>query len=783
MPTKIKTQNLLSWVISDAIPSSWDFTVTLSQAPTYTKGFIVFNVTSSSNYESVYFHNRIWNVIYVKAENRASPKAHSIGTTFQMNNTAELINYLSDNADTFWYVEKTGWLTVNVWGGYVLTETWRVLVNDTSLTLPNGQTNYIYLTTSNTITSTLDLWTANSGVILATVITGSTSVSTITQDKPYVMQKAWPQWEQGIQGIQWEQGIQGIQGIQWPVWPQWEQGIQGIQWEQGIQGIQGIEWPAWAWIPTGGTTGQILQKTSWVDYETSWLTLTGGWDMVKATYDPTNKNQDVFAYPYSKAEADALLATKQPTIGYATANDSAVVHNTWNENIYWEKTFFQNFNLKWILFCWDTTPITWLFFSLWRPNSTTNQIDSYTHWVWFRDLILNWNQLFLKADGNVGIWNTTPTEKLDVNGNIKIDWHIKQISTNRYIENKFQVKNASDDGWVNFNTYIDADDGAGTWIKSYSIWGYPKKSDGTITGFERFIRFWFDSFDNITWAYLKVAEIYAHVIKLNWTVEAQNNVKVGWVLMADWKVIQTKKSDGWDIILYKDVSWSPNNDFHFLPDVQKHSSTDNRVLFWFGSAISSYNFLSNWSWTNKELFWINWWTWKIRYIWDWSQWAGKVLTSDADWYATWETPTAWTQIWASVYSSTSFNIPETLTVVPLDLENFDTSNFHNNSTNNSRLTVPTTWVYTVWIHCSIFTSVSWTYEAYALIRKNWTTWLAWQKITPSWSWSGWYSNLSFSTSVQLNAWDYIEVMFSKSSWTPTMSIQNTAADFSFFIKS
>lgn len=194
MPTKIKTQNLLSWVISDAIPSSWDFTVTLSQAPTYTKWFIVFDVTSASSYESVYFHNRVWNVIYVKAENRPSPKAHSIGTSFQMNNTAELINYLSDNANTFWYVEKTWWLTVSVWWGNIYDSGTRYSVSDTSLTLPASQTNYIYLDTgTRTIKQTLNLVTADTGLLLATVVSWASSVSSISQEQPFVI--LWPAWD------------------------------------------------------------------------------------------------------------------------------------------------------------------------------------------------------------------------------------------------------------------------------------------------------------------------------------------------------------------------------------------------------------------------------------------------------------------------------------------------------------------------------------------------------------------------------------------------------------
>ncbi len=72
-----------------------------------------------------------------------------------------------------------------------------------------------------------------------------------------------PQGPQGIQGIQGERGEQGIQG---------PQGIQGERGEQGIQGPQGIQGDIGQGVPTGGTSGQILQKVSAADYDYEWAT-------------------------------------------------------------------------------------------------------------------------------------------------------------------------------------------------------------------------------------------------------------------------------------------------------------------------------------------------------------------------------------------------------------------------------------------------------------------------------------------------------------------------------
>ena len=50
------------------------------------------------------------------------------------------------------------------------------------------------------------------------------------------------------------------------------QGVQGVQGIQGIQGVDGPPGPAGPGVPTGGTAGQMLTKTSGVDYATGWTT-------------------------------------------------------------------------------------------------------------------------------------------------------------------------------------------------------------------------------------------------------------------------------------------------------------------------------------------------------------------------------------------------------------------------------------------------------------------------------------------------------------------------------
>ena len=77
-----------------------------------------------------------------------------------------------------------------------------------------------------------------------------------------------PQGIQGIKGDTGEQGPQGPKGDTGLTGPQGIQGVKGDTGEQGPPGIQGV--------PVGGTTGQVLTKTSNVDFATTWTTPSAG---------------------------------------------------------------------------------------------------------------------------------------------------------------------------------------------------------------------------------------------------------------------------------------------------------------------------------------------------------------------------------------------------------------------------------------------------------------------------------------------------------------------------
>lgn len=78
------------------------------------------------------------------------------------------------------------------------------------------------------------------------------------------------QWLASLKGETGAQGPQGATGPQGPQGATGATGAQGLQGLQGPQGPQGATGPAGPGIAVGGTTGQVLVKSSNSDYATQW---------------------------------------------------------------------------------------------------------------------------------------------------------------------------------------------------------------------------------------------------------------------------------------------------------------------------------------------------------------------------------------------------------------------------------------------------------------------------------------------------------------------------------
>ncbi len=195
---QLKVQNFYSTTMTSDIVWLWDTSFTVSVAPTYTNGFLVISPSNIALREIVYFHNVVWNTISVRAENRwqggTTAKLHTNGEAIAMKDVSEVFNFFSDSLSQCFFVEKTGGLTVKVWGGTVFYNGNPVTVSDTALTLVDNQTNYIkYSYPTNTISAD----TTNSGNIKARVIIAS---GVITSIQYYVAKESYIDFTVSITG-------------------------------------------------------------------------------------------------------------------------------------------------------------------------------------------------------------------------------------------------------------------------------------------------------------------------------------------------------------------------------------------------------------------------------------------------------------------------------------------------------------------------------------------------------------------------------------------------------
>lgn len=147
--------------------------------------------TETATPEDIFFHRKSGSSVFTYAVNRKTPQNHSIGTSVQMNDSAELFNFLSNNIYTTFYTYKISLDQVFVMGGKIHKDGAIIEVPSATLNIAEGF-NYIYLTASNTI----DVKTDEIGLIVGKI---SKSGSTITIEKYNVIWFGvnWAEWTPG----------------------------------------------------------------------------------------------------------------------------------------------------------------------------------------------------------------------------------------------------------------------------------------------------------------------------------------------------------------------------------------------------------------------------------------------------------------------------------------------------------------------------------------------------------------------------------------------------------
>ena len=78
-------------------------------------------------------------------------------------------------------------------------------------------------------------------------------------------------------------------------------------------------------LPAGGDNGEYLRKASVTDYDAEWATLSGGGDMDKATYDPTNVSGDAFDMDnmFEGSNTKILTSTERSLIASALQSETS----------------------------------------------------------------------------------------------------------------------------------------------------------------------------------------------------------------------------------------------------------------------------------------------------------------------------------------------------------------------------------------------------------------------------------------------------------------------------
>lgn len=177
--TFFKTQNNYSTTITTPIlASTGTITFELANAPIYPYGFITL-----SNGEIGFYTQVSGNQITIAGKNRFGGTTHEIGETAQITDVAYMFNLYSEIVSTSLFSFAVGDLTVRTLGGPTYINGTLYDLADTDTVLPDNTTRYLWFRISDRTVqsaSSLGAFTTSTGILLATIVTLSGTISTIT---------------------------------------------------------------------------------------------------------------------------------------------------------------------------------------------------------------------------------------------------------------------------------------------------------------------------------------------------------------------------------------------------------------------------------------------------------------------------------------------------------------------------------------------------------------------------------------------------------------------------
>lgn len=311
---------------------------------------------------------------------------------------------------------------------------------------------------------------------------------------------------------------------------------------------------------------------------------------------------------YNTAWNDKDLKDELVRLETDKANDSEVIHNTWDETgISWNKTFTWNITAN--AFIWDWSGLTWISSVVKATQSTATAWEDISAW----DALCYYP--WVDSNLSVWIWSNTSNEKQSETFTLWT-WvnNITQVKALLYkIGNPTDnvvVRIETDSWWDPSWTLVDAN---ATWT-IWASWINANCTPYTI---------------NFTWTFNLSAWTYHLVFDRSWALSldrislqiSSTDVLAGRAVkrysLGSW-IADTSNRDIYATIIWdSDIDFVPINDWYYKTD----ASNSNKINFiWFANnTVTSWNTVTiNTAWVDSNQSWLT--TWSEYYLSD-TAWA------------------------------------------------------------------------------------------------------------------------------------------------------------------
>lgn len=414
---RLRADNFFNTTISSQINDSdvvWQFSIQNKTVNWYTLEdgeYVFWMLVWISNQDELEIF-RIYEVDWttLKFDKRISPNGLHIHTIWQvciMTVASDFINWISNNTNDFWYTETVGWvgneLNVKVyWGRVEDPSDIDAVVVDTTLTLTDDTTNYIYLDdTDNTFKSSIT--EPETYKVLASVVTAAWAITSITDLR-------------AIKAILWAVPL-SLSTTDRLALTNIRAGtiVYDIDLWENFQYISGWRQPISAWSTQPRATNAVEWKvriataweyTAWTDIWVDWATLVPkpsqtkptAWTGINVSWNQVSVDTSVIA---TQAYVDGqILTTNNWTKDFVlwenlTASaaspkvvslmpDGKVYGLTWNKRQYTWNLAWYTTTTSCVLNWWDKIATVWISWNILTlfigtVNRTTRVI---TRWVW-----------------------------------------------------------------------------------------------------------------------------------------------------------------------------------------------------------------------------------------------------------------------------------------------------------------------------------------------------------------------------------------------------------------